>query len=282
MMVSTVDDYAALARAVPDVKLALDLGHVLVTGEREPEAAVLEFGDRLATVHLEDMRRGRHEHLAFGDGDMDVGAALGALRSVGFDGPRLRGTQPRQLPRRHDDRPGATAARRLRTGPRRAAVRGCHPGPAAGGAGRVGRRGRAPPGGGPFRAPLRRGTRGAMPLDVVDLRTFYAAPLGRVAQRAISTDRPHLVARHRRPRGGGARLCDPFLEPFRDEAVRVIGLCRPNRASCIGPPAAPRPPRWSKAGNCRCPTAPSTASCWSTCWSRPSTRARCWRKSGAC
>ena len=86
MMVSTVDDYAALARAVPEVKLALDLGHVLVTGEREPDAAVLEFGDRLATVHLEDMKRGRHEHLAFGTGDMDVGAALGALRTVGFGG----------------------------------------------------------------------------------------------------------------------------------------------------------------------------------------------------
>lgn len=86
MMVSTVDDYADLARAVPDLGLALDLGHVLVTGEREPEAAVLEFGDRLATVHIEDMRRGRHEHLAFGDGDMDIGASLGALREVGFTG----------------------------------------------------------------------------------------------------------------------------------------------------------------------------------------------------
>ena len=86
MMVSTVDDYAALVRAVPEVKLALDLGHVLVTEEREPEAAVLEFGDRLATVHLEDMKRGRHEHLAFGTGDMDVGVALDALRSVKFEG----------------------------------------------------------------------------------------------------------------------------------------------------------------------------------------------------
>ncbi|WP_237477463.1 sugar phosphate isomerase/epimerase family protein [Lichenibacterium dinghuense] len=86
MMVSTVDDYAALARAVPELKLAMDLGHLLVTGEREPDAAVVEFGDRLATVHLEDMKRGRHEHLAFGTGDMDVGAALGALRAVGFGG----------------------------------------------------------------------------------------------------------------------------------------------------------------------------------------------------
>ena len=86
MMVSTVDDYAALLRAVPELKLALDLGHVLVTGEREPDAAILEFGGRLATVHLEDMKRGVHVHLPFGEGDMDVPAALGALERVGFAG----------------------------------------------------------------------------------------------------------------------------------------------------------------------------------------------------
>ena len=86
MMVATVDDFATLAFAVPELKLALDLGHLLVTGEREPDAAVLEFSDQLATVHLEDMKRGCHEHLAFGTGDMDVGAALGALRTVKFGG----------------------------------------------------------------------------------------------------------------------------------------------------------------------------------------------------
>ena len=86
MMVSTVDDYLALIRVVPDLQLALDLGHLLVTGEREPHVAVLEFGNRLATVHLEDMKRGRHEHLAFGQGDMDVVAALSALRRVNFSG----------------------------------------------------------------------------------------------------------------------------------------------------------------------------------------------------
>ena len=86
MIVSTVDDYAALLRAVPELRLALDLGHVLVTGEREPEAAILEFRDRIATVHLEDMRRGDHVHLPFGEGDMDVPAALSALERVGFAG----------------------------------------------------------------------------------------------------------------------------------------------------------------------------------------------------
>ena len=86
MFVSTVDDFAALVRAVPDVKLALDLGHVLVTGEREPHDAIREFGRYIADVHLEDMKRGDHVHLAFGDGDMDVPEALRALREIDFGG----------------------------------------------------------------------------------------------------------------------------------------------------------------------------------------------------
>ncbi len=85
MIVETVDHYAALAREAPGLTLALDLGHLLVTGEREPAAAVREFAGRIGTVSLEDMKRGEHVHLAFGDGDMDVPACLAALAETGFD-----------------------------------------------------------------------------------------------------------------------------------------------------------------------------------------------------
>lgn len=83
MLIETVDDYAALG--VPGLRLALDTGHCLVTGEREPQDAVREFGAGIATVSLEDMRRGEHVHLAFGDGDMDVPAVLDALDAIGFE-----------------------------------------------------------------------------------------------------------------------------------------------------------------------------------------------------
>jgi D-psicose/D-tagatose/L-ribulose 3-epimerase len=46
---------------------------------------VREFARELGTVALEDMRRGEHVHLPFGEGDMDVPAVLAALREVGFD-----------------------------------------------------------------------------------------------------------------------------------------------------------------------------------------------------
>jgi D-psicose/D-tagatose/L-ribulose 3-epimerase len=84
MLVETVDDWRRLAAAVPALRLALDTGHCLVTGEREPAAAVREFQDQLGTVAIEDMRRGEHVHLPFGEGDMDVAGVLAALDEVGF------------------------------------------------------------------------------------------------------------------------------------------------------------------------------------------------------
>ena len=85
MLVETVDDYAALAVTLPDLRLALDTGHCIVTGERDPASAVTEFAGRLGTVSIEDMRRGEHIHLAFGEGDIDMPGILDALDAIGFD-----------------------------------------------------------------------------------------------------------------------------------------------------------------------------------------------------
>ena len=84
MLVETLDDWALLGEHLPALTLALDLGHCLVTREREPAAAVHEFAPRLGTVAIEDMRRGEHVHLPFGEGDMDIPACLDALEAVGF------------------------------------------------------------------------------------------------------------------------------------------------------------------------------------------------------
>ena len=84
MLVETLDDYREIARAVPGLRLALDTGHVIVTGEREPADAVREAAAELATVSVEDMRRGEHVHLPFGEGDMDIASVLAALREIGY------------------------------------------------------------------------------------------------------------------------------------------------------------------------------------------------------
>lgn len=85
MLVETIDEFRAIAAEVPGLRLALDTGHVLVTGDREPPAAVRETAHELATVSIEDMRRGAHVHLPFGEGDMDVAGTLAALGEIGYD-----------------------------------------------------------------------------------------------------------------------------------------------------------------------------------------------------
>ena len=84
MMIATVDHFRQLHDLFPSLRLALDLGHVMVTQEREPQDAVREFAAVLGSVSIEDMRRGDHVHLAFGDGDMDIPACLDALEAGGF------------------------------------------------------------------------------------------------------------------------------------------------------------------------------------------------------
>jgi D-psicose/D-tagatose/L-ribulose 3-epimerase len=86
MLVETLDDWAAIAADLPGLTLALDLGHCMVTGERVPQAAVAEFAPHIGTVAIEDMRRGAHIHLPFGEGDMDIPACLSALQTINFRG----------------------------------------------------------------------------------------------------------------------------------------------------------------------------------------------------
>ena len=87
MLVETVDQYRGLVEAAPTLRLALDVGHCLVTGDRDPAAAVERVRPaELGTVAIEDMRRGEHLHRAFGDGDLDLPGVLAALRGIAWHG----------------------------------------------------------------------------------------------------------------------------------------------------------------------------------------------------
>lgn len=86
MLVEDCDDWMRLALDVPEITLALDTGHCIVSGRWSPEGAVGEFAPLLGAVAVEDMPRGVHEHRAPGEGDMDLPAVLAALRAVGHPG----------------------------------------------------------------------------------------------------------------------------------------------------------------------------------------------------
>ncbi len=89
MRVETVDDWLRLrhdviALGAAPIKIALDVGHLLVTQEREAADAVRELAPVLGTVAVEDMKRGVHEHLPFGEGDLDMPSVLQALQDIGY------------------------------------------------------------------------------------------------------------------------------------------------------------------------------------------------------
>ena len=85
MLIETVADYKKLSAEFPGLKIALDTGHCLASDECEPDAAIVEMRDKIGTVAIEDMRRGVHEHLFFGDGEMDIPKVLHALKTIEFE-----------------------------------------------------------------------------------------------------------------------------------------------------------------------------------------------------
>jgi sugar phosphate isomerase/epimerase len=88
MAVATLADYGALCAALgaQAPALCLDVGHLYATGEAAPADAIGAWAGRLAQVHLEDMRRGVHEHLPPGEGEVDFRAVRSALAAAGYTG----------------------------------------------------------------------------------------------------------------------------------------------------------------------------------------------------
>ena len=86
MLLDDLDDWSRLHAEVPAVTLALDTGHCIVSGRWDPAEAVRAFAPHLGAVAVEDMPRGRHEHRAPGEGDMDLPAVVAALHEVGHRG----------------------------------------------------------------------------------------------------------------------------------------------------------------------------------------------------
>ncbi len=105
-MVGTLDDFMLVREALKQMvsvppNLSLDVGHCLVTDERDPAAAVKEFAPVLGAVTIEDMVRGVHEHRPLGEGDLNVTAVLAALDDIGFE--RLVSVElPLQSQRAHE------------------------------------------------------------------------------------------------------------------------------------------------------------------------------------
>lgn len=88
MFVETLADFAELRRRLPHpaLRLTMDLGHLAVSETEPLSQHIHEWADDLANVHIEDIRSRRHEHLPFGEGEMDFPPLLEALAQIQFSG----------------------------------------------------------------------------------------------------------------------------------------------------------------------------------------------------
>lgn len=89
MLVASLADWARLREGLGSpsaLRLTLDVGHCHCLEDRSPQQCVADVGQDLAHVQIEDMRRGVHEHLPFGDGEMDFPPLLAALAATGYGG----------------------------------------------------------------------------------------------------------------------------------------------------------------------------------------------------
>jgi L-ribulose-5-phosphate 3-epimerase len=86
MLIDTMPRYAELHDRVghPLFGLTLDIGHLHCQGEVPIADHLQRWRDWLWNVHIEDMRRGVHDHLMFGEGEIDFGPVLGTLREIGY------------------------------------------------------------------------------------------------------------------------------------------------------------------------------------------------------
>ena len=89
MLVASLADYRELRKrlAREDLFTTIDVGHLLVTEEGPAHVHLAEFAKSLRNVQLDDAKRGVHEHLPLGDGDLDLAALLAELRRLDYRGP---------------------------------------------------------------------------------------------------------------------------------------------------------------------------------------------------
>ena len=88
MFSETLPDYLKLKERIPSRRfgLALDLGHVMVTQECSLPDAVRDYRGHIMTMSIEDMKRGVHDHLPFGQGDIDFPPLMAAIQEIGYRG----------------------------------------------------------------------------------------------------------------------------------------------------------------------------------------------------
>lgn len=68
----------------PVFGLTLDVGHLHCLGEFPIRSHILQWKKQLWNIHIEDMKQGIHDHLMFGEGEMDFAEIFNALHEIDY------------------------------------------------------------------------------------------------------------------------------------------------------------------------------------------------------
>ncbi len=88
MFIDTMAKFQELFERVdhPAFGLTIDIGHLHCQGETPITDHLRRWKDVLWNIHIEDMRRGVHEHLMFGEGEIDFPPILRTLKEINYSG----------------------------------------------------------------------------------------------------------------------------------------------------------------------------------------------------
>jgi sugar phosphate isomerase/epimerase len=88
MLVQSFADYHRLISLVdgPGFGLTVDIGHVHCVERDSISNYLTEWQDRIWTIHIEDMCKGVHDHLRFGEGTIDFPPVFETLKAIGYSG----------------------------------------------------------------------------------------------------------------------------------------------------------------------------------------------------
>jgi L-ribulose-5-phosphate 3-epimerase len=88
MLVDDMAKFEVLKKHITSARfgLTLDIGHVFCTETAPFRQIYGKFANLIRNIHIEDIRDRKHEHLMFGEGDLDFVAILRVLRDNKYTG----------------------------------------------------------------------------------------------------------------------------------------------------------------------------------------------------
>jgi sugar phosphate isomerase/epimerase len=88
MFIDTMARFGQLRERVdhPSFGLTVDIGHLHCQGETPISDQLQRWRNLIWNIHIEDMHRGIHDHLLFGEGEIEFGPVLRTLKEIGYSG----------------------------------------------------------------------------------------------------------------------------------------------------------------------------------------------------